>query len=418
MTSHSNYLAIMTGPHSDIKTAVVDLLLSLSPASCNVDLIPVLLSSYTASLQSSDRLLLTLLSRYESMAGVELSPYQPLVWGSTAVQHYNNNNSSAWSQIKCSEILGLLDPAIMRRTCDKFPLYLQLDPEAEVDNDSIEDATVYDPRFLLPVLSYLLTSDVFIDKHMKFLEVGALNLAFSSLSSKDHHMRSAGYHVLAKLNSALLSAKLNQEKQIWTHVISLLRLGVVTSNLTRGGRVSSLITQYLCKTVDTLLSPVSPMYKTVSKSILAKPYLELGTIPEFQRLIAGDKTELRWLLENISVGVRDSRDYSVCARSNMVKLLCCIADGRMVDRAECLLVMDIILACVTTNYGCVDLVTRHGVLTWCQAVVTREKVDIAYIRKIITITKTVVETAARIDNNKMSNNATAEGQDDGITKVK
>ena len=210
---------------------------------------------------------------------------------------------------------------------------------------------------------------------------------------------------------------MNQEKQIWTHVISLLRLGVVTSSLSKGGRVSSIITQYLCKSVDTLLSPVSPMYKTVSKSILAKPYLELGTIPEFQRLIAGDKTELRWLLQNISAGVRDSRDYSVCARSNMVKLLCCIAEGKMVDRAECLLVLDIMLASVATNYGCVDLVTRHGVLTWCQAVVAGEKVDIAYIRKIIAITKTVVETAAKIDHNKMSNNENIEGQDDVSAKV-
>merc|ERR1712126_234720 len=70
------------------------------------------------------------------------------------------------------------------------------------------------------------------------------------------------------------------------------------------------------------------------------------------------------------------------------------------DRVGHLLVMDIILASVTTNYGCVDLVARHGLLSWCLAILDREKVDKAYVRKIITITLQVVETASKIDRNK------------------
>ena len=173
-----------------------------------------------------------------------MSPYQPLVWGNTALQHYNSNTNS-WKQIKCSEILGLLDSERMRRTCSKFPLHLHLDSEAEVNCDTILDNSAYDPRFILPLLSYLLSSEVYIDKHMKFIEVGALNLAFSAMSSKDRDMRCAGFHVVSKLNAALEAAKLSQEKQVWAHVISLLRLGIVTSSLTREGRVSSIITQVI-----------------------------------------------------------------------------------------------------------------------------------------------------------------------------
>ena len=56
-------------------------------------------------------------------------------------------------------------------------------------------------------------------------------------------MRAAGYHVLTKLNSAFESAKLVHEKQVWTHLISLLRVGIIKGNQNRGGRISGLNTQ-------------------------------------------------------------------------------------------------------------------------------------------------------------------------------
>ena len=404
ITNHSNYTSIVSGPSSETKTALINLLLSLTPISCSEDHIPLLLSSYTGTLHPSDRAILTLLNRYETLAGLDLSPYQPLVWGPPAAPHYSVSNSNGWKQIKCSEILGMLDTNLMRRTCEKFPIMLPLDVECEISDDDIEDESIYDPRFLLPMLSYLLSSEVYIDKHIKFLEVGAVGLALCSLASKDRDVRRAGYHVVAKVNSALETAKLSQEKQIWTHMISLLRLGVVTSSLTKAGRVSSIITQYLSRCVDVLLNPVSPMYKTVSKSVLAKPMLELGTIPEFQRLVVGDKTEFRWMMESVRAGLRDSRDYSLCVRSNMSKLICSSVDSVVLDRVGHLLVLDIILASVATNYGCVDLVTRHGLLTWCLAIIDKEKVDKAYIRKIISITQQVVDTAGKIDQNKQISN--------------
>merc|ERR1711971_1548587 len=151
------------------------------------------------------------------------------------------------------------------------------------------------------------------------IEVGALSLALCSLSSKDRDMRSAGYHVLARLTTALEAAKLSQEKQVWLHVISILRLGVVTNNLTKAGRVSSIITQHLSRCVDVLLTPLSPLYKTA---------------------------------------------------------------------------------------------TRHGLLTWCQGVLTRERLDIAMVRKLLTITKRMIETCSRIDERKLRT-AEAENSDEG-----
>ena len=53
--------------------------------------------------------------------------------------------------------------------------------------------------------------------------------------------------------------------QVWGHLVSLLRLGLVTSSLTRGGRVSSLVTQHLARTAAVLLRPLDPLYRTVCR---------------------------------------------------------------------------------------------------------------------------------------------------------
>ena len=144
-----------------------------------------MLSSYTATLHQSDRALLQLLHSYETQSDVDMSPYHPLHWGPSALQRYNNNNAAAFKHAQCSNILALFDPHKMRMTCERFPASLALDPEAHVQDDLIEDNTIYDPRFVLTLLSHLLTSNIFIDKHLKFVEVGAINIAICSLSSKD-----------------------------------------------------------------------------------------------------------------------------------------------------------------------------------------------------------------------------------------
>ena len=213
-TQHSHYTAVMAGPGSSLKTATVNLLLALCPVSCTLDGVAVLLAGYRATLHPSDRAILALLQRHETMAGLDLAPFQPLVWGPAAAQHYAATGSGGWGEAKCSEVLALLEPGLVTRTCDAFPLHLYLDPELEVAEAELEDEGVYDPRFLLPLLSHLLSSDVYIDKHVKFLESGALGLALCSLASRDRAMRAAGYHVVSRLHAALQSAKLSQEKQV------------------------------------------------------------------------------------------------------------------------------------------------------------------------------------------------------------
>eukprot|EP00092_Neocalanus_flemingeri_P037911 GFUD01041266.1.p1 GENE.GFUD01041266.1~~GFUD01041266.1.p1 ORF type:complete len:1730 (-),score=625.36 GFUD01041266.1:48-5237(-) len=405
VTSHSLYLGTVLGPSCTTKTALIQLLMSLSPASCTLDQIPLLLSGYMATLHPSDRALLTFLGMHEK-AGLDLSQFQPFMFGPVAVQHYAAMAGGAWKQPKVSEVLSILDKDLMRRSCVSLPLSLPLDPQADVDKEAFPDTTLYDPRFILPFLSQLLSPEMYMDKHMKLVDSGALSYAISSLASREWGVRAAGYHVLARVQTAMDTAKLAQEKQVWLHLISLIRNGVASSsnNTSRCVRLSSLVTTFLVRVVDILQTPLSPLYRTISRSILAKPAMDMQAVPEFSRLLNSadikHTAEQRWVLEVVKEGMRDNLDYSLANRSFVCKILQSQWGSVVIDRVGHLQVLDVIERCVGTNYGCTDLLTRHGLLTWLAVVVKRDKVDKLFVKKVVAIVSLALETARNIDKRK------------------
>jgi len=401
VTNHSLYLGILMGPGCPIKTSLVHLLLSLSPVSCSMEQIPLLLSGYTATLHPSDRAILSFLSMHEK-AGLNLSQFQPLMFGPAAAQHYAVMAGGSWKQPKVSEVLGMLDKDIMRRSCLSFPLTLTLDPFADVVDDDCADYSIYDPRFILPFLSQLLSQEMFMDKHMRLVDSGAISYAISSLSSTDWFVRAAGYHLLARMVKSMETAKLAQEKQVWLQVLYLLKNGLVSgSSISKCARLSSLITVYLVRVVEVLLTPLSPLYKSVSRSILAKPALDLQSVPEFSRMLnssdLNSTVEQRWILEVVRDGIRDNLDYSLVSRNFVCKILQSQWGSVVMDRVRHLQVLDVLERCVATNYGCIDLVTRHGLLTWLVGILRHDKVDKLFVKKVVNILKIVAENVTKVE---------------------
>jgi hypothetical protein len=184
VTSYSLYLGTVLGPVCATKTALIQLLMSLSPTSCTMEQIPLLLSRYTATMHPSDRALLAFLSMHEK-AGLDLSQFQPFMFGPVAVQYYAVMAGGSWKQPKVSEVLGMLDKDLVRRSCVTFPNSLPLDPQSEEEYDACPDTTLYDPRYLLPFLSQLLSAEMYMDKHMRLVDSWALSYAISFLSSRE-----------------------------------------------------------------------------------------------------------------------------------------------------------------------------------------------------------------------------------------
>ena len=391
ITAHSKYLEVLLGPHGKLKTALVKYITALAPASLREEQVPLLLTAYTGTLHPSDTALLALLKMHEAEGS--LSHHLPLVFGPTAARHYA---AAGWKAPKSSELLLLLEKSKVQATCNRFPLNLALEVETSEDQ---EEAVwgLYDPRFLLPWLHHLL-DEVHLDKHLRIIDSGVLALALALTSSGAVCIRSAAYSLLHLIFTSLQAAKLAQEKQVWLHVLSLVKHGV--AGRARGSRIPPLLTNYLNRMVEALLDPSSPLYRPLSKALTAKPSLDLGAVPEFQRLHRSPKQEEQaWLLDMLKEGVRANCDYQLLARARAPKLLLSHYNSTMSNQSNDAAVLEVVAAMVATNFGCVDLVAKQGLLPWLTLVV-RQSQSSRVTSKVISMVETIGSGLRGVDKRR------------------
>merc|ERR1719449_350105 len=107
--------------------------------------------------------------------------------------------------------------------------------------------------------------------------------------------------------------------------------------------------------------------------------------------------EQRWILEVVRDGIRDNLDYSLVSRNFVCKILQSQWGSVVMDRVRHLQVLDVLERCVATNYGCIDLVTRHGLLTWLVGILRHDKVDKLFVKKVVNILKIVAENVTKVE---------------------
>ena len=79
-------------------------------------------------------------------------------------------------------------------------------------------------------------------------------------------------------------------------------------------RLPHITTSFLIHVTKILSNPLDTMFKSISHFILAKPLMDLFTVPEFLRLFHSSSVthfaaEQEWILSIISQGIKDELDY-------------------------------------------------------------------------------------------------------------
>merc|ERR1712062_124831 len=86
----------------------------------------------------------------------------------------------------------------------------------------------------------------------------------------------------------LAKKSLSAEKQVWLHLVDLIRNGLIAvmSDDKSGGtknllppRIPHLVTAFLIKSTKVLSNPLDPMFKSISRFVLAKPVMDLFEVP-------------------------------------------------------------------------------------------------------------------------------------------
>ncbi|KAL0275669.1 UNVERIFIED_CONTAM: hypothetical protein PYX00_003459 [Menopon gallinae] len=367
LVSHSQFLNIMLH-HSQLKTDLVKFyyqLIRLNNQVLSVKHIPLILASYSASLSENDVELMKILKYYEDN-DVSLDEYQPLVWGEPAVSHYSvksNVGVSLWRRVNMLNILEMLDPKRMEESLREFPVNRSGNAEEEV----VYNSRVYDPAFLLPVFSHLLSPGA-VTYCMPFIQKGCFAYTLRSLSSASQDVRVSAAVVLSRLHNHLEIIQNMKLKSVWLHFINCLRYAV--ENISTKP-VPSVVTFFLGKMSLELSGEPGEMFSSLQRFLLAKPVFNFGYVPEFLPLFHSSDMNFqkhrRWLLEVLKDGIKENIDLEILFQTMAVKIILSYFKSQLCGREFKLLTLEVLTNMMKTS-NAKFLIMDYGLLTWLNSV--------------------------------------------------
>ncbi|VDI22213.1 nucleolar pre-ribosomal-associated protein 1 [Mytilus galloprovincialis] len=367
--SHSLFLPIMFNEkHQDVKGDLTILLLCLiecDSSCCSVQHFGILLGSYMATLSDTDQRLLKLMYLYEKNECV-ISEYRPYLWGPKAVEHHSVQKTIGPSLMKkasIDQVIENLDQATLHKSILNFPLRRKLQAYTLQDSTECKSSPdIYDPCFILPLFSHILSPDQLIDCR-KFIERGCLGYILAALSCHDSTMRGAAYFVLDNFVHHLEGSRFPEKDQI-LYVMVLLRNSIEKPNV----KLPCIITVFLTKTVRLLLKAEQHMYQMINSFLYLKPTLDIYNVPEFYKLFNSSTLEFKeergWILSLLLDGLRETADYRVFEKRYTFKLLLSFFDTAISDSSSQGLVLKILNRACQEKTVALDLTRNHGIVTW------------------------------------------------------
>ena len=224
--THSNFFHVTFNLKSSGRSLkrnlfyLLNILVQKSPAIAHEKHIPILLSSYQASMSSSDQLILNLLRFYELKCEIDFFDYRPFLFGPSALTHFASNDEQEMKLMKKSvddmnvvfmKLLNSFEQSTIENTVNNYPIKRQLAGVAASDLDQflvdeVENDSVYDPGYFLPIFGMILASSTFNFTSFA-MKNNLLSLIMPALSCEDENMRLLAAHVLLKCRESNESKK-------------------------------------------------------------------------------------------------------------------------------------------------------------------------------------------------------------------
>ncbi|CAK9816187.1 Nucleolar pre-ribosomal-associated protein 1 [Anthophora quadrimaculata] len=365
-TSHSEFINIML-ESSNTKGDLVKLLWILIQKNKTVmalSHIPVYLAAYNATLTETDQYILLILQYYESN-NFNIYEYRPYIWGNAAAIHYSvkgETHTVLWRQPSISQVLNLFEEDMVNNTIKHYPVDRDLK-----NNDLCKTSDVYDPAFYLPLLCFLLSENNIVPCY-KIVQSGALALTLAACSSNHSDIRMVAYTVIARYYIHLEASRA-KAKLLWMRLIDALRYGIMSqqSKLTNV-RLNCLVSTFLARTSLIATHPLHPLYSALQAFLMAKPAMDINTIPELLQLFHSSDVEYKahryWILENIRDGIKTENELDIAFRCVLFKMLLDFYISTLSDETTKKTILEIIDVTLKITKGSILLIESHGLLPW------------------------------------------------------
>ncbi|KAF4129654.1 Nucleolar pre-ribosomal-associated protein 1 [Phytophthora infestans] len=357
-------------------------------------LLQTLLSCYSMSLSSFDRCLRVLFEEFETQGsreeeltlvsmGFRFGESSTVAPSTEASKRSHNDlvDDSAWV------LGGGLEQNRIRSTIEHFPLdrqvstasdalLLELDEDIPAERgDDLEQsletdekrAEAYDPAFLLPMLSHVISSSDLPDGGI--VQQGLLGVAIRATSSDVEKIREYAYGILAHLHESLqatteTTSEFKAGRQVHL-LLDVFRRGVQEPL----EQVPSVVTVFLNDALAVLTRPTHVLYPQVNHFLLARPAMDLADVPMFYSLFNSRapltyRQERSWLLHTLRRGVRSDDDVALLERRHVLPMLLSFFTSELADTHTQPLITSILLSALRTPSGSVYLVTKAALLEW------------------------------------------------------
>ncbi|XP_049273077.1 nucleolar pre-ribosomal-associated protein 1 [Rhipicephalus sanguineus] len=374
MFGHSRFLPLMldTEPavqeRKDKMLELMAVLVQCDPTLCNVEHIPIFLSAYGASLSIVDQRILYLMFLYEKN-GVDVCNFKPFLWGPSAVSFYSLHKKASVSllkQPKSEEVLNLINEDKMAATVLRFPLHLQLDV---VPLESIANRSLYDPRFLLPLLFTLLTPESLVNCR-QIVETRCLALILMSLSSEVFEVRCLGCNLVMMLHHHLQGSRFTMSA-LWLSVLETLRNAATVTC----PHVPCLVSGYLVSAIDVISNPGHFMFNAVADFLLAKPVLDIENMPDFYKMFYNYRLEhymkRNWHLEVMVDYMRCGLDFHISKKRYIFNILLTFFMSPLCPKNTKELILKLLIAAAKIPKAARILCREQGLMMWLPAALER-----------------------------------------------
>lgn len=396
--------------------------------------VPIFLGAYQARLAASDRYVLAILQAYEQ-AGVDMHPYRPFFWGESAVAHYairgaadaaaaKQATATLYQEPPVQQMMALVEREVSERTLAQFPVWRRLNAVEQVPEcrfvcfgipgnehrdrpsnaanrlertvDALDAAPhdeqlallasrsdtsyadCYDPAFFVPLMAMAFAPESFA-RCVRPAQNGLLALTFAALSSQDKAMRMAAAMALQRYRQHMLTARF-VDSQVWAHLFECVQrgLGQLTADgrrqkKSRVPRVPFVAGCFLARTVNTLVEPLSELYRPLSYFLLVQQTYQFLAVPEFNVLFNSSEVNhvahRNFVLEVLRDGIKCGSDFTVLMAANVFKALFGVYGGQLATRDTNLLVLTVVNQAVRIPRSARVMVEQVGVLPWLSSVI-------------------------------------------------
>ncbi|XP_059146609.1 nucleolar pre-ribosomal-associated protein 1-like [Physella acuta] len=369
--SHTGFVSVMLSDDTarDGLVKLLHCLFCLDPSCVESSLSKALVGAYGGMLSQTDQRLLIMIKKCQTS---DKEFECPTLWGKAAVDNHTVAQvlgPSLDKQASVKSVLDQLDPAKIQDSILNFPVRRVQSGTEILDADEYKSKPeCYDPNFLLKLFCQILTPDKIVPLRI-FVEKGCLSYLLIALSSHDLQTRLLAYHAL---NDFYLHAEGSrwQERQEVTFLLDLLN----ASRSKDGQKLTYILALFFSRVVKLMLYPADPLYMPIFRFLVAKPEMDLTNVPEFYQLFFSGtvqyKQERNWLLVLLRDGMRENSDYWLYQKKLIFKILMCYHDSMLSDRHSQELILGVIRNACREKSVAVDLIKKHGLLSWLTAAVT------------------------------------------------